>query len=124
MLFRSNVFEQVGTSADTFPQVPVNAIANEPFRTHANTSEPDSTAVQIERKEIVSLLKKQLERAEHQLDVKDKQIDALLERDRETNILIQGLQTSLTGVVNALPGGRRERFSPEQPAQGLSQRDS
>lgn len=45
---------------------------------------------------IVEFLKKQLE-------VKDRQIESLMDRDRETNVLLQGLQTSLSGVVNALP---------------------
>ena len=125
-----NMFEQVGTGAHRFTQVPVNEQANEPVRTHESTSEPVGTGVHTEGNEIVSLLKKQLERAEHQLDVKDKQIDALLERDRETNILIQGLQTSLTGVVNALPSGRREErhdthhYPPQQSQQGAPIRDA
>ena len=122
--------EQVGTGAHMFTQVPINEQANEPVRTHANTSEPVQAGSHTEGKEIVSLLKKQLERAEHQLDVKDKQIDALLERDRETNILIQGLQTSLTGVVNALPSGRRNeqhephRYPSPQPQQETPIRDA
>ena len=45
---------------------------------------------------IVEFLKKQIE-------VKDRQIESLMDRDRETNILLQGLQSSLSGVVNALP---------------------
>jgi len=97
---------------------------SEPVGTGAHPSEQVATGAHLESNEIVSLLKKQLERAEHQLDVKDKQIDALLERDRETNVLIQGLQTSLTGVVNALPSGRHDerhqvnRFTPQPPEQG------
>jgi hypothetical protein len=125
-----HMFEQVGTGAHMFTQVPINEQANEPVRTHENTSEQAGTGVHIESKEIISLLKRQLERAEHQLDVKDKQIDALLERDRETNILIQGLQTSLTGVVNALPSGQREdrnvahHFPPQQKEQRTTIRDA
>ena len=45
----------------------------------------------------------------------------MLERDRETNILIQGLQTSLTGVVRALPGARhdeREQFPRHDRSRG------
>jgi len=63
---------------------------------------------------MVGFLEKQLDHAHHQLDVKDRQIEALLERDRETNILIQGLQQSLTGVVNALPSPR-ERMREDRP---------
>ena len=125
-----NMFEPVGTGAHMFTEVSIKEQANEPVRTHENTSEPVRTGVHTEGNEIVSLLKKQLERAEHQLDVKDKQIDALLERDRETNILIQGLQTSLTGVVNALPSGRREdrdeahRYTSQQPQKETPIRDA
>jgi len=53
--------------------------------------------------------------------VKDRQIESMLERDRETNILIQGLQTSLTGVVRALPGARhdgRDPFQHHDPRRG------
>lgn len=133
-------FEQVATGAHRFPQVLINEQANEPVRTRENTSEPVRTGANLEEEvqtgsavdssEIVELLKKQLERAERQLDVKDRQIDALLERDRETNVLIQGLQTSLTGVVNALPSGRREerhdahRYPPRHDEQGTPIRDA
>lgn len=34
-----------------------------------------------------------------QIRTKDKQIDALLERDRETNILVRGLQEMLTPLL-------------------------
>ncbi len=34
-----------------------------------------------------------------QIKSKDKQIDALLERDRETNILVRGLQEMLTPLL-------------------------
>jgi hypothetical protein len=136
----AHVFEQVATGAHLFEQVRLNEQAtapvrtthentSEPARTYENTSEPVLTGVHQEAPELVDFLKKQLERAERQLDVKDKQIDALLERDRETNVLIQGLQTSLTGVVNALPSGRREerhdahRYAPPHE-QGTQIRDA
>jgi hypothetical protein len=118
------------SEAGIFTQVPLNEQTDEPFRTHESTSEPVGIGAHIESQEVVLLLKKQLERAEHQLDVKDKQIDALLERDRETNILIQGLQSSLAGVVNALPSGRREErnvahyFPPQQKERKTTIRDA
>jgi hypothetical protein len=46
-------------------------------------------------------LREQISVKDGQIALKDKTIDALLERDRETNILIAGLQKML-----ALPGGR------------------
>jgi hypothetical protein len=58
---------------------------------------------------IVEFLKKQIE-------VKDRQIESLMDRDRETNVLLQGLQSSLSGVVNALPR-RIEVRSERQDAQ-------
>ena len=75
-----------------------------------STHEEDRSAL-VHDGDIVEFLKKQLE-------VKDTQIAAMLERDRETNILIQGLQTSLTGVVNALPGSRTgDQLSAQLPSQ-------
>jgi len=66
----------------------------------ANASAPVHTGAHSDD-DIIDFLKRQIE-------VKDHQIEALLERDRETNFLIQGLQGSLTGVVNAQPGARRD----------------
>ena len=40
-----------------------------------------------------------------QIDRKDKTIDALIERDRETNFLVRGLQEMLTPLLG---GPRRE----------------
>jgi hypothetical protein len=109
-----NLFELVDTSAYEVEHVPTNDQAEQGVQTQAKTSEPVHTSVQQQSERLVELLQKQLDRAQHQLDVKDKHIDALLERDRETNILIQGLQTSLTGVVNALPSGRRDGRNDDQ----------
>jgi hypothetical protein len=106
--------EQVSTSAHEFEMVPVNDQAEQSVQAHPNRSEHADTSAHQETERLVELLQQQLDRAQHQLDVKDKHIDALLERDRETNILIQGLQTSLTGVVNALPTGRRDGRNDEQ----------
>jgi hypothetical protein len=112
----AHLFEQVATGANRFAQVPISNEATEPVQTRENTSKPVRTnenpkaesGTEFDRREIVELLRNQLERAEKQLDVKDRQIEALLERDRETNVLIQGLQTSLTRVASALPSGKPE----------------
>ncbi len=90
--------EQVATGAHTSEQVHVEETTPNETRTDENTSEQVRTDVHQDDG-MVEFLKRQIE-------VKDRQIDALLERDRETNILIQGLQGSLSGVVNALPSGR------------------
>jgi DNA-binding MarR family transcriptional regulator len=67
----------------------------------------------------VGLLEKQLETARderdflrEQIDRKDKTIDALIERDRETNYLVRGLQEMLSPLLGT---GRREP-PPHQPA--------
>lgn len=46
-----------------------------------------------------------------QIDRKDKTIEALIERDRETNFLVRGLQEMLTPLL----GSRRETPPPTQP---------
>jgi hypothetical protein len=47
-----------------------------------------------------------------QIDRKDRTIDALIERDRETNYLVRGLQEMLTPLL----GGRRRETPPEHPS--------
>lgn len=60
----------------------------------------------------VELLEREVEQAKdereflrEQIDRKDKTIDSLIERDRETNILVRGLQEMLTPLLS---GPRRE----------------
>ena len=103
----ANIFEPVPTSADMFGEVLALETSVEPVGTGVHLSAPVPTSAHP-NPDYLDLLKTQLDRAQQQLDVKDRQIDALLECDRETNILIQGLQTSLTKVVEALPDGRRD----------------
>lgn len=102
-----NMSEPVPTSTDMFGEVRALETSVEPVGTgeHISTQVPTSAH---SNPDYLDLLKTQLDRAQQQLDVKDRQIDALLECDRETNILIQGLQTSLTKVVEVLPDGRRD----------------
>ena len=104
----ANMSEPVPTSADMFGDVLALEASAEPVETGSHPFEPVPTSSHP-NPDYLELLKTQLDRAQQQLDVKDRQIDALLERDHETNILIQGLQTSLTKVVEALPEGRRDQ---------------
>ena len=53
----------------------------------------------VDDESIVDFLKEQVRVKDEQIKVKDEQIVSMLERDRETNILIKGLQTSLTNTV-------------------------
>ena len=136
----AHLFEQVSTGAHLFAPVPVTGAGDsgsqqddantpEPVRTRANHSGENHPGKTKDDMEIVNFLKHQLERTEKQLDVKDRQIEALLERDRETNVLIQGLQASLTGVVNALPTPRdgapqREHYQSHPHDAGQQVRDA
>jgi hypothetical protein len=53
---------------------------------------------------MVDFLQEQIRVKDEQIKVKDEQIAAMLERDRETNVLIRQFQGSFTDVVKALPG--------------------
>ena len=57
-----------------------------------------------------SLLREQKEFYRNQVEVKDTQIAALLERDKETNYLVRGLQTM---VAPLLGRGANGEFRPE-----------
>ena len=105
---RRAIEAQVGTPEHTSTTGPDIGLAVPPQETTPDTSAPvddmsgqeRADAEQRERflaeASIVEFLKKQIE-------VKDRQIESLMDRDRETNVLLQGLQYSLSGVVNALP---------------------
>ncbi len=61
--------------------------------------EPDTSGlVAVLERENVGL-REQNEFLRRQVDVKDTQIDALLERDKETNYIVRGLQTMLAPLL-------------------------
>ncbi len=77
--------------------------------------EPDTSGlVAVLERENVGL-REQNEFLRRQVDVKDTQIDALLERDKETNYIVRGLQTMLApllgrgGECRSSPGRRPAR---------------
>lgn len=107
--FVPNLLEPVATGADGFEEVQANEQATEQVGTSSNPSEAVHTLPHPDAG-YVAFLEKQLDRAHQQIDVKDRQIDALLERDRETNILIQGLQGGLTRLLNRLPGREQDDY--------------
>jgi hypothetical protein len=107
--FVPNLLEPVETGADDSTEVLANEPVAEPVNTSAHPSEPVHNLPHPDTG-YVAFLEKQLDRAHQQIDVKDRQIDALLERDRETNILIQGLQGGLTRLLNRLPGREQDDF--------------
>jgi hypothetical protein len=98
--------------ATVHPQEP----RHEPTTAH-DTSRQVATepAATVETSRYVAHLEHQLEVARderdflrEQLNRKDKTIDALLERDKETNYLVRGLQEMLTPLL----GGGRRRDDP------------
>jgi hypothetical protein len=107
--FVPNLLEPVVTGADGVEVVQVNEQATEQLGTSSNPFEAVQTLPHPDAA-YVTFLEKQLDRAHQQIDVKDRQIDALLERDRETNILIQGLQGGLTRLLNRLPGREQDDY--------------
>ena len=104
----ANASEQVATGLNMSEPVQVNETANEQTSTAENGSAQVETSARKFNDGMIEFLKKQIDIKDQQIAVKDEQIGAMLERDRETNILIQGLQTSLTQVVHALPHPKRE----------------
>jgi len=105
--FLPNMLEPVQTGADEGGAEKLKNLEPETLGTGANQSAEVHTSVVADAR-YIGFLEKQLDLAHGQIAVKDKQIDALLERDRETNILIQGLQGGLTRLLQTLPG-RKER---------------
>lgn len=83
-------------------------------RTQVHQAEPETKedgeqkAKASNDESLVGFLKDEIHIKNKQLDVKDTQIAAMLERDRETNILIRGLQNQL-GETFALLAGRSNR---------------
>ena len=62
---------------------------------------------------MVDFLKDQIRVKDEQIRVKDQQIAAMLERDRETNILIRGLQDRIGDAFGLLVSGKpREEDRP------------
>ncbi len=82
-------------------------VGNEPIEVNAPTSQTEQNPAPhlkeiIELKDQhIAMLQSQVETANTQIAVKDEQIGAMLERDHETNVLIQNLQNLV-----ALPEGR------------------
>ena len=79
-------------------------------------SEPDMSGVVAGLERENSLLREQKDFYRHQVEVKDTQIAALLERDKETNYLVRGLQTMLTPLLGR--GGNTDRQQDGDPMTG------
>jgi len=99
--------------ATVHPQEPRHDATTAHDTSRQVATEPAATA---ETSRYVAHLERQLEAARderdflrEQLNRKDKTIDALLERDKETNYLVRGLQEMLTPLLG---GGRRREEPP------------
>ena len=100
----------VATGRDVPRQVATTVVAEE---SHGEPRQPAATSPDLSRPvatEYVERLEGENEFLRGQIGVKDQTIAALLERDRETNHLIAGLQKMLTPLL-----GRREE--PHQPGE-------
>ena len=78
-----------------------------------SATEPDMSGMVavLERENL--LLREQKDFYRHQVDVKDTQIAALLERDKETNTLVHRLQTMLAPLLGR--GGNRDHHQDSDP---------
>lgn len=97
------------------PVVPGRDRADEgmtgPLSGDVHPERPAPAAISDDGKDrLIEVLTDQLHKAEVQLHSKDEQLatyarqfDAMLERSRETNILIQGTQTAMTKILEGLP---------------------
>lgn len=124
--------EQVLMSPDSSEPVPTGSLmetkdepgahTSEPVTPGANPSGPEDKAVIGEHeaflKEQVVEKDRQIAKMHEQLERRDEQIMTMLERDRETNILIKGLQRTLehTLGLEALQEGSEAGDSEHLPA--------
>jgi len=79
----------------------------------ATTPETDVTRYVVRLEREVEQAKDERDFLREQIDRKDKTIDSLIERDRETNILVRGLQEMLTPLL----GGPRRETPVDRPQQ-------
>ena len=79
----------------------------EAIKEQHSASEPDMSGVVAVLERENSLLREQKDFYRNQVEVKDTQIAALLERDKETNYLVRGLQTMLAPLLGR--GGNADR---------------
>jgi hypothetical protein len=102
-----NSSDIVATGHDASRHVATPVTAQQSTPTHEQTSTPPGdTSRYVARLEIeLEQAKDERDFLREQIDRKDKTIDALIERDRETNFLVRGLQEMLTPLLGA---GRRE----------------
>ena len=84
----------------------------------SSAPEPDTSGlVAVLERENVGL-REQNEFLRRQVDVKDTQIDALLERDKETNYIVRGLQTMLAPLLGRGANGDHRADGDQHAGEG------
>ena len=81
--------------------------------------EPDTSGMVAVLERENTLLREQKEFYRNQVEVKDTQIAALLERDKETNYLVRGLQTMLAPLLGR--GGNADHRQEDDQHAGTGQ---
>jgi hypothetical protein len=102
--------DQTRTDASIRPLVNTAAAEPNPLATSGERTRTDTTMRQAEDR-YVTRLEDENEFLRGQMDVKDRTIGALLERDRETNILVSQLQRMLGPLLPAA----KQKEMPNQP---------
>ena len=94
-------------------------IETEIIQERQSAPEPDTSGVVAVLERENTLLREQKDFYRHQVEVKDTQIAALLERDKETNYLVRGLQTMLAPLLGR--GGNSDHRQDGDPQAGSGQ---
>ena len=93
------------------------------FAERQSTPEPDTPGMVAVLERENALLREQKDFYRNQVEVKDTQIAALLERDRETNYLVRGLQTMLAPLLGRGGNADRRPEGDQPAANGLQPAD-
>lgn len=104
VISKAFLLRELGGAQNTKEDVPQEA-AKEPAK--EQQSSPD--ALLFAKDEMIATLQKIVETKDRQMDGLSKKIDELIERDRETNFLLRGLQER----IFALEGPKRD--APSEP---------
>lgn len=112
-------FEPVHTGAAMENNDELGAHPSEPVPTGSNEFAPvrseSVSDMATWMREQMAEKDRQIEKLNQQIERKDEQIMTMLERDRETNLLINGLQTALTTTLGIESPRRRERDTADSP---------
>ena len=90
----------------------------EKIRERQSASEPDTSGIVALLERENTTLREQSEFFRDQIKVKDTQIAALLERDKETNYLVRGLQTMLAPLLGRGGNADHRQEGNERPGNG------